>query len=265
MASTPSDAPETRWYDLPHRPLRSLRVGAPRVGVPEIALVPGLGALGYLMPLVRACGRWTRVHLLDVPGFGHPRTSRCAADLLSSVVVVQEWLAAVPYRGLVLAGHSTGAQIALRAALGGGPASGGAPPGRERVGSVVLAGPTFPPNARRWTGLATGVVRTLRHESLGEVPATFREYLRGGTGVVTLLRTAMADRPDEFVPRVQVPLLVLRGERDRVACGPWAARLAGLAPHGELRTVPGAHNFCWTHPAPASAALHAAVTAWGGP
>ena len=223
--------------------MRSLVVGSPRAGVPEIAVVPGLGALGYLLPAVQACGSWTRVHLLDVPGFGDRRTARLPADLASVAQTVASWLAqAGP---CVLLGHSTGAQAALRVAL--------AHPGL--VQGVVLAGATFPPQARRALPLLGRVLRTLPHEQPGELPAVLPYYLRGARRLPQLLRTALNDRPEDAAPAVTVPLLVLRGRYDHLCPQEWAERLAGLAPHADLRVVPGGHNAPYTHPRETSDAL----------
>jgi pimeloyl-ACP methyl ester carboxylesterase len=105
---------EMTWYQLASRPVRTLRAGAPAADAPELVMVPGLGALGYLLPVVRGCGTWTRAHLLDVPGFGHRRTSRLPSTLTDVADVVAEWLATAGPRRVLLFGHSTGAQAAVR-------------------------------------------------------------------------------------------------------------------------------------------------------
>ena len=214
-----------------------------------MVIIPGLGALGYLLPMVRACSAWTRVHLLDVPGFGHRRTARCPAGVVDVAQAVAAWLDAVPSDPVVLLGHSTGAQAALQTVV--------AVPGRVRA--VVLAGPTFPPEARRWRPLIARVAQTLPHESPGEILATFPNYLRGGRGVLTLLQTSMADVPELLVPRVHCPVVVLRGEHDAVSPAAWATRLAAAAQCGRVATVAGAHNFCYTEAEAASTAVHNAV------
>jgi pimeloyl-ACP methyl ester carboxylesterase len=244
------DSVELRWYHLGSRPVRVLQAGTPQSAIPEIVIVPGLGALGYLLPMVRACSTWTRVHLLDVPGFGHRRTSRYPAALADVASVVAQWLRAVPERRIALAGHSTGAQAALHAVL--------AVP--DWVGAVVLAGPTFPPEVRRWGPLIVQIARTLPRESLGEVLATFPEYLRGRRRLLTLLRTSMADEPERHIADLGCPVVVMRGERDAVSPAAWGTRLAGDAARGRLVTVPGAHNFTYTAPKPASTALREALT-----
>jgi pimeloyl-ACP methyl ester carboxylesterase len=207
-----------------------------------------LGALGYLLPLVRACAAWTRVHLLDVPGFGDPATASCPASLVAVARDVAAWLDVVPRRPVVLAGHSTGAQAAVRAAC----------LRSERVAALVLASPTFPPAARTWRGLAVRVLRTVPHESLGLVGATAPQYLRGRGGVLTLLRTAMADDLEDLVGGLTCPVTVIRGVHDAVCPPDWAAALARQVRNGRCVTVPGPHNFPYTDPGPAARAIREA-------
>lgn len=242
---------EESWRSVAGRRVRALSAGA-RTDHPDLVLVPGLGALGYLEPLVHACAAWTRVHLLDVPGFGHRSTADCPAALADVAAAVQGWLADRGHRPVALAGHSTGAQAALSAAL--------AMP--EQVAGLVLAGPTFPPAARRPLGLAARVLRTLRAERLGELPAVLPDYLRAGRRMVQLLASAMADRPEDGVPQWRGPLLVVRGRSDAVCPAGWAQDLADQAAHGRCVTLPGAHNFPFTHPDPAAAALRSALGDW---
>lgn len=268
-------APTTaHWHELAHRPLRSLEAGDRASARHELVIVPGLGALGYLRPTVQACARWTHVRLLDVPGFGHRRTARMPSALPDVVRDVVAWLDAVPARPVVLMGHSTGAQIALRVAL--------ARP--ALVAGLCLAGPTFPPSARRWMPLVRRVGATLRHERPSLAAATLPEYLRGRSRVLTLLRSAMADRPEDVAGRVRCPLLVLRGRHDAVSPRAWVLQLASPplpppagrqaaatpasgptppAPWRRAVTVRGAHNFVYDFPDDAAAALLDLVVAAG--
>jgi pimeloyl-ACP methyl ester carboxylesterase len=234
-----------RWTRLPTRPVRSLAAGDPRVGTAEVVVVPGLGALGYLVPLVDACAAWTRVHLLDVPGFGHRSTSRCPASLDDGGRAVAGWLRARASGPVLLVGHSTGAQAALRAALTS-PAA---------VAAVALVGATFPPGLRRWLPLVRAALRTARHEDPRMIPAAGPDYLRGGWRVVQLLRSALDDAPEEAAGRLPCPLLVVRGARDALCPRPWAEQLAARAPAGRAAELPGAHNIPFTHPQALSDAL----------
>ena len=229
---------DVRWDLAGDRPVRSLVTGRPAEGVPELVLVPGLGALGYLVPLVHACARWTRVHLLDLPGFGHPLTARLPADLASVARVITAWSTHVPAAPVVLLGHSTGAQSALRAALS-------AP---QAVAQLVLAGATFPPRSRSAGPLVRRSARTIVHERPGELPAVLPYYVRGRRGLPVLLRTALHDAPEDRIDELAPPLLVLRGRTDHLCPRDWAVELAARARDGRAVEMPGAHNFVWTSP-----------------
>lgn len=236
---------EVRWTHLPDRLVRTLVAGAPGGASPEMVVVPGLGALAYLLPAVRACAAWTRVHVLDVPGFGSRATAGLPADLTSTSATVASWLASAGLGPVTLFGHSTGAQVALRAALA-------AP---EQVDRLVLAGATFAPRGRRVPHLLRDVAGTVRHEDPAELAAVLPYYLRGARRLPVLLRTALADRPEDRVGDVAAPVLVLRGARDGLCPPDWAQFLADRARDGHCVTLPGAHNMVWTCPAAVSSAL----------
>jgi len=229
-----------RWTVLRTRLVRSLVAGTPRPGVPELVLVPGLGALGYVLPTVRECAAETRVHLLDVPGFGHRATAGLPADLAATADAVTGWLQEADLGPVLLFGHSTGAQAALRAAA--------AVP--ARVDRLVLGGITFAPRDRRAAPLLRAVAATVRHERRPrQVAAVLPYYLRGARGLPALLRSSLADRPEDAVGAVSAPVLVLRGAHDALCPADWAGALAGLAADGRCAVVPGAHNVPWTCPA----------------
>jgi pimeloyl-ACP methyl ester carboxylesterase len=231
------------WTMAAGRPVRALVSGAPRDGVPEVVLVPGLGAPGYMLDLLHACGAWTRARLLDLPGFGSPRTADCPPELEVLAPVAAACLdgAAGP---VLLAGHSTGAQLALRAALT-------AP---ALVHSLVLLDVTFDPPVRRSPLRLAGRLRTYLRERPRELVVTLPTFVRAGRGLPRYLRSALADEPERHLPAVTAPVLVLRGRHDALCPPGWAADLAAGARSGRLVTVPGAHNTPYTHPG--AVALH---------
>ncbi|MDG9704644.1 alpha/beta fold hydrolase [Streptomyces sp. DH37] len=238
MHATGRQTHAVRWDEAAGHRVRSLYTGGNRPRGTQVVMIPGLGALGYLTDTLEGCGAWARSFLLDVPGFGHRQPRACPARIPALAEAVSAWLAAVPREPVVLVGHSTGAQIALRVAADH--------PGRVR--SLVLMGPTFPPALRRVPGLLGALPRTLVHESAGEIGATVPYYVRGGMReLLRYVRSALHDAPERTISRVVCPTLVLRGEHDALAPEEWALRLAATAAHGRAETVPGAHNFPYGH------------------
>ncbi|CAL9567801.1 Putative aminoacrylate hydrolase RutD [Streptomyces sp. enrichment culture] len=227
-----------RWDDVAGHRIRSLHTGGNRAGGHEVVVLPGLGALGYLTDTLEGCGAWADSFLLDVPGFGHRPPRACPARIPALADAVSAWLAAVPRGPVVLVGHSTGAQVALRVAADH----------PDRVRTLVLMGPTFPPALRRASGLLRALPRTLVHESAGELGVTVPYYVRAGMrDLLRYVRSALHDSPERTISRVTCPTLVLRGRHDALAPGEWALRLAAAAPRGRSMTVPGAHNFPYLH------------------
>jgi pimeloyl-ACP methyl ester carboxylesterase len=225
--------------------MRSRTAGRRRAGVPEVVVVQGMAVANYLVPGLEVLGRWTRAHLLELPGFAGSGEPPHRLEVPEFAAAVAAWLARADLGPVVLAGHSSGTQVAARAAARRAPG----------VRGVVLASPTIDPRHR-------GVVRVLRAWSRDNrrEPADLDEAHRperdraGLPRVAATLRVHLRDRLEDVVPRVGVPLLVLHGERDLLCTEEWARRLADLAPDGRFASMPGPHSFPWTHP-----------SAWSGP
>jgi pimeloyl-ACP methyl ester carboxylesterase len=233
------------------RPVRVFSAGE-TTDLPEVIMVPGLGAPGYLAPCAVAIARWTRVTILDLPGWrvGRPRSSTSTVE--SVAVAVARWLQATARRDIVLVGHSSGAQSALRTAH--------LVP--DLISGLVLAGPTLDPAARKPAALLTRFVDTVVHEKLSELPAVLPWYFSsGGLPWLRLVRSAVMDRPEDRVQCLHPPVLVLAGDRDRFAPPEWAMQLAELA-SAECVIMPGPHNVCFTAPQPTAAALQRAIRQW---
>jgi pimeloyl-ACP methyl ester carboxylesterase len=228
---------EVRWDDVAGRWVRSLRAGRPgrdQAGPPPVVLVPGLGTLGYLIGTLHGCAAWTQAALLDLPGFGHHRPRSCAPVLSEVAALTAEWLRSSCGRPVVLVGHSTGAQAALRAAR--------AVP--DRVAALILAAPTFPSTLRTLGPLVPAALRDLRREPGGLIPVLWPYFARGGpVSLLRFIHSAQHDRPEDLIRSIGCPVTVVRGERDPFCPAPWAAHLAASAPDGRLVTVPGAHAF----------------------
>ncbi|MEU1014019.1 alpha/beta hydrolase [Streptomyces sp. NPDC005890] len=216
-----------------------------------VVLVPGLGAPGYLLSTADRCARSGPVRVLDVPGFEDPLGPACAVTLGSLADTVSRWLAEVAPAPVVLAGHSTGAQVALHAAARR----------PDRVAALVLLAPTFPPHLRRTGPLVRAFARTALHESPGVLPAVLPAYLKAGPRRLTAcVRSAQSDAPEQLMPAVHCPVTVAVGERDALSPLHWADGLASRTSHGRVVLVPGAHSFPHTSPGITAVVLEQAGT-----
>ena len=139
---------------------------------------------------------------------------------------------------LVLVGHSQSCQVVAVA-------------GRDpRVAAVVLLGPTTDPRLRSAAGLLGRWLGTAWAEPWGQVPRIIAQWWHTGPrAMVALWRTAARDRIDRHLRDLQVPVVVVRGTRDRLCPHDWATALAAAAPQGRLVELPGAaHMTVQTRP-----------------
>lgn len=125
---------------------------------PHVVLVPGLGAPTYLRSLADALSlRGARCSLLDIPGFGRRGPLVCEPTITGIGRAVAARLVDLDDERVVLFGHSTGGQAALRASVEA--------ERRRPLAALVLAGTTVaPPNA------ASGGSRWRRRRPSAAIP-----------------------------------------------------------------------------------------------
>jgi pimeloyl-ACP methyl ester carboxylesterase len=218
--------------------MRSRAVGRPQPGVPEVVLVQGMAVADYLLPALGALGEWTRAHLVELPGLSGSSNPPHELDVPEYGRSVAEWLSARDLDGVVLMGHSSGTQVAAAAAVG-----------HPKVAGVVLASPTIDPKARGRVRLFVRWQLDGRREPPGLAQSHWPEWKRAGLRrLLHIVRILRADRIEDSVARLDVPLLVIHGRVDVIGTAPWARRLASLVPDGEYVDVDGAHTFVWRDP-----------------
>ncbi|WP_131104817.1 alpha/beta fold hydrolase [Ornithinimicrobium sufpigmenti] len=206
----------------------------------QFVLVHGIGvASRYYTRLARALALSGGVHVLELAGFGGaPRPER-PLSVEEHAALLNAYVVSAGLDQPVLVGHSMGVQIVVEAAL--------QEPGLHP--SVVGIGGVVDPSARTALRQATRLgLDTLRETPLANY-AVLRDYAR--TGPRWYLKNVpimLGYRLEEALPRLQVPLLLLRGARDPIATQPWAEQMQRLAPDARLVTVPGAaHVAMYTH------------------
>jgi pimeloyl-ACP methyl ester carboxylesterase len=244
---------------------------------PAVVLLPGLvTASRSMVPLARAlAARGPRVRILDPPGFGYSDKPRRALPVRDLAALTAEWLAADGGRPSRVVGNSFGTQVAAAVAAGH--------PGA--VGRLVLVSPTVSPRIRQrlsWlralpapartrpapSGRGRAALLARLHSAMGGQPPlrllNVAEY-----GCASLLRAAgtlrcaVTEPIEHELPRVGVPVLVIRGDEDHLSSLDWAGRLAGLAPAGELARLPGLGHDAFYRAPDAVAAVAAPFLAAG--
>ena len=233
------------------RPSGSCAFGRPARAVAGTGVRARAGRTRYLLPWLRLVASWTRVTVLELPGWRYGRARSCPPTVVGIGTAVGDWLQATGRRDVVLVGHSTGAQAVLRAAVGY----------RSLVAGVVLAGPTFTPAARTVSGLLRALAVTLPRERPGarrgaaELPAQWRaaDAAAGPLG---------HGRSDGGADRRASDAVAGADRPGRPAGRPGLGRLLAEIGSGSCAVLPGAHNFCYSHPAPAAEQLRATVGKW---
>jgi pimeloyl-ACP methyl ester carboxylesterase len=212
-------------------------------GATRLVVVPGLGLdARSWAPVVAHLGLPVEVRTL--PGYGRPAAD---ADDLSPETLGRRLGPELAGDGgtVVLAGHSSGAQVAAHAARAARRAG-------AAVAGLVLVGPTTDPRACGWPRLAGRWLRTAAHEDPRQVPGLVRQY--GRTGLRTMARAMDRARRDDVraaLADVSAPVLVVRGPDDRICPADWAASLA----RDVVTLRAGAHMVPSTHGADVAAAV----------
>jgi pimeloyl-ACP methyl ester carboxylesterase len=196
---------------------------------PRIVLIPGLGLDARSSARVRARLSATVVHL---PGMGLAKPVPSLDELAERV---RNGLGEGP---VVLVGHSQSCQVAAVAAAD------------PRVRAVVLLGPTTDPRLRSVAGLVGRWLRTALAEQWWQVPLVVAQWWRTGPRAMRALwRVAAPDSIRERLAVVGVPVVVVRGSRDRLCDADWGRSVAAAAPDGRYVELPGAaHMTPQTHP-----------------
>jgi pimeloyl-ACP methyl ester carboxylesterase len=227
-----------RYTDVAEGRMRSRVLGARRDDVPPVVVVQGMTVSDYLLPGCAALGRWTEVHLLDLPGYAGSGEPTRRLDVRGYGETVAHWLEASGLRAVVV-GHSSGTQVAAWAGV----------LCPERVAAVGLASPTIDPEFRT----LPKVLLRWRLDARAPAPgldATHKpEWKRAGPrGIAHIVRVHLDDRLEEQVARLRMPVLALRGEDDRLSTARWMDQLVEAGRDAEWVSVPGAHTFVWLHP-----------------
>jgi pimeloyl-ACP methyl ester carboxylesterase len=224
---------------------------------PPVVLLHGYGvSCTYMIPLARELATSYRVFVPDLPGQGRsePRPGLRSVPELAEVFAA--WLEAAELDRPAIVANSLGCQVATELAV------------REpdRVGPLVLIGPTIDPARRRGRHQLFAALRDSAREPLQLLAIVAADDV--GVGMRRLVATARAaldDRIEERLPLVEHPVVVVRGGADAFVSAEWAEQVVSLLPDGRLVVVPGEpHAVHFTRPATVARVVREHLAQEGG-
>lgn len=221
---------ESHWTTLGELRVHS-RVGGPP-GTRAIVLVHGIGVSSrYFVPLGKILADRWRVVAVDLPGWDGSDSPPSALDIPGLAGELAAWLDAAEIERPYVVANSLGCQITVDLAARE----------PERFERIVLIGPTVDPRYRTTLRHAPRFFVDAIREPPSLVPIIVRDYLRFGLRrFVATAGAALRDRPEDKLPRIPSPTMVIKGERDAFVSTDWVEEMVALLPRGELAVVPRA-------------------------
>ncbi len=197
-----------------------------------VVLLPGLGvSTRYFVPLARILAARYRVVAVDLPGWNGSDRPRSALDIPGLAGELGAWLDTERLVRPHVVANSLGCQITVDLAARE----------PERFERIVLIGPTVDPRYRTPLQHAPRFFVDAVREPPSLLPIIVPDYVRFGLRrFVATAGAALRDRPEEKLPRISSPTLVIKGERDAFVSTDWVEEMVELLPGGELAVVPRA-------------------------
>lgn len=197
-----------------------------------VVLVHGLSVSSrYMVPTARRLACDFPVYAPDLPGYGHSQKPGEILDVPQLAAALLDWLDTAGLDRVSMLGNSMGCQVIVDFALRF----------PRRIDRAVLTGPTIDSRARSSLREILRGLRNMRYEPLSLTPILVRDYLYAGPRrTFATLSDAEQDPIRQKLKRVPVPVLVVRGQHDRIVPQDWAEEVTRLLPDGRLVVIPGA-------------------------
>lgn len=187
---------------------------------PPIVFVHGLGvSTRYMEPTMARLARDHRCAGLDLPGFGRSASigHHCSISQLADVAM--QWLDARDIGPAVFVANSFGCQVVTEIVA------------REpqRALGLVLNAPTMDRAHRSVLAMVARVIVDAPREPIALALIATRDYLRAGPyRLLATLVGALADRIEDKLPRVAVPVSIVCGARDPLVTVAWGEEVARM-------------------------------------
>ena len=201
-----------------------------------VVLVHGLGISGtYMHYLASELANKYVVYVPDLPGFGYSSKPPHVLNIQELADALHDWARAANVEKAWYLGNSTGCQVIVDFAIHY----------PDMVKGVILQGPTIDPYHRTMGDQLLRFVTNSSDEPSSQILIMMKDYrLCGIKRVKKTFEFALLYETEKFLPRVEAPALVVRGDMDELVSQEWAEEAANLLPQGELRIIEGvAHTI----------------------
>jgi 2-hydroxy-6-oxonona-2,4-dienedioate hydrolase len=208
---------------------------------PGLVLVHGSGLSGrYMIPTAERLAPDYHVYMPDLPASGDSGKPSRALDVPELANALASWMEATGLDRVALLGNSFGCQVIADLAARH----------PERVERAVLQGPTTPPDERSWFWQFVRWRQNQRYNPRSLGPVTHADYRKCRLcRLYWTSRYQLRGRLEDKLPRIQSPVLVVRGSRDPICNQRWCEEVVRLLPQGRLVVIPGvAHTLVYTAP-----------------
>ncbi len=222
---------------------------------PPVVLIHGVVVSGaYFQPVAEHLHGEFHLYVPDLPGTGRSRTRDGVWDVARLAEGLGRWMDLHQLRDAVLVSNSIGCQVLTMLAE----------KRPDLAHALVLVSPTMDPDIGNafqvmWRGLID-----MPREKASLWKIWLPDLVRTGPlQGLRLLRLAMRDPQLARLARIEVPAIVVGGERDPIAPPPWVEAMASMLPCGRAVIIPGApHAMNYSSPSHLARIIRSAVGDW---
>lgn len=201
----------------------------------SILLVHGLGISGdYYIPFAKELAAYYNVYIIDLPGYGKTPKPSKALDITQLSTVLLQFVAQLHVHNLIVSGQSMGCQIVAHAIT----------QQPDTFKKAILLAPTVNKKERTVSLQGIRLFQDTFHEPMSANILVFTNYAR--MGVSRFLKTAcfmVNDHIEDTLKKNTIPVLLLRGENDKIVPKEWASFLASNSPYSTSSELPNAPHL----------------------